>query len=149
MSVLFIVLYCAYAVIVVYQDRLHEQEANSEVAKQAALAANMTELNTLTSFGQRPKDIETMDPLKAYDFEGQFKQESSAFYYVDRAARETAANEQTDALLGIGGSDGTETHSLLSEDQSTKSSLNTSLASIMKEDHFSKGVVPAEESANL
>ena len=33
MSILFIVLYCAYAVIVVYQDRLHEQEANSEVAK--------------------------------------------------------------------------------------------------------------------
>ena len=93
MSVIFIVLYCAYAVIVVYQDRLHEQEANSEVAKQAALAANMTELNTLTNFGQRPKDIDTMDPLKAYDFEGQFKQESSAFYYVDRPSRETAANE--------------------------------------------------------
>lgn len=53
----------------------------------------MTELNTLTSFGQRPKDIETMDPLKAYDFEGQFKQESSAFYYVDQASREKAANE--------------------------------------------------------
>ena len=77
----------------------------------------MTELNTLTSFGQRPKDTETMDPLKAYDFEGQFKQESSAFYYVDRASRETAANEQTekvDLLMGMGGSDGTETHSLLS-----------------------------------
>ena len=148
MSVLFIVLYCAYAVIVVYQDRLHEQEANSEVAKQAALAANMTELNTLTSFGQRPKDIETMDPLKAYDFEGQFKQESSAFYYVDQASREKAANEQTDVLLGIGGSDGTERDSLLSEDQSTTSSLNTSLASIMKEDHFSKGVLPTEDSAN-
>ena len=38
MSVLFIAVYCLYVAVVFRQDRLHQVEANSDIAKKAALA---------------------------------------------------------------------------------------------------------------
>lgn len=81
MSVIFIALYVAYVFVVFYQDRYYALEANTEVARKAALAVNMIELNTIDKFGDKPKDAqqlsttgsETSDSLMSYDFEGQFK----------------------------------------------------------------------------
>ena len=47
MSILFIVLYFGYVLVVFFQDRAFEKMNNSEAAKQAQLATNMTELNNL------------------------------------------------------------------------------------------------------
>ena len=64
------------------------------MAQKAALAVNMIELDTISSFGSKPKDkfsdssnsltgSDASDSLMSYDFESEFKQESSAFYYID------------------------------------------------------------------
>ena len=82
MSILFIVLYVAYVIVVFYQDRYYAQEANTEVARKAALAVDMTELSTIDKYGDKPKDnsaqlttttstgSEVSDSLMSYDFEG-------------------------------------------------------------------------------
>ena len=56
MSVIFIVMYVAYVIVVFYQDKKYEKEANTEVAKKAALAVNMTELNAISNYGDKLKD---------------------------------------------------------------------------------------------
>ena len=56
----------------------------------------MIELDTITNFGSKPKEnkftadssnsltgSDASDSLMSYDFESDFKQESSAFYYID------------------------------------------------------------------
>ena len=96
MSITFLVLYVLYVLAVFYQDRVYEQEANSEVAQKAALAVNMIEMDQITNFGSKPKEnnnaaslngeidgSDASDSLMSYDFENQFRQESSAYYYID------------------------------------------------------------------
>ena len=97
MSILFIVLYFGYVLVVFFQDRAFEKMNNSEAAKQAQLATNMTELNNLERFGQVPMSAKNTNAT-SYDFESQFKEESTAFFYStspqpsnlinDRAANE-------------------------------------------------------------
>ena len=89
MSVIFIALYVAYVIAVFLQYRAYSKDANSDVACKAALAANMTELGAISNLGAKPKDLkkkrtdsDVSDSLMSYDFESQFKQESSAFYYI-------------------------------------------------------------------
>lgn len=166
MSIVFIALYVVYVLIVIYQDKLQENEANSEVAQKAALAANMVELNEITNFGAKPKNLavslgdgsfsgssEATESLMSYDFESQFKQESSAFYYIDGAkqlddrqvsteAAGRAANEQTDdgeprlnAVCSQGSAEVQEGRT--SSISSTETTL--SLASfLVNENHFEK-----------
>ena len=114
------------------------------------MAADMTELSSLHSFGQRPKldaSLSSLDTtahmmLSSYDFETQFKQESSAFYYVSPAADslidhaandQSAAVESSDSLL----------HSI--SDKSTYSSPSAQaskvggpLANLIQEDYIIK-----------
>lgn len=68
MSVLFIVLYIFYVAVVFQLDRMQQVDSNSEVTKKAALAANMTELDGLRSYGTKPKSVKD-DPEMNYDFE--------------------------------------------------------------------------------
>ena len=72
MSILMIGLYVAYVVVVFYQDRLAEKDANTEAAKKAKLASDMTELNNLERFGQKPIANDSNKGEMSYDFEKQF-----------------------------------------------------------------------------
>ena len=53
------------------------------MSKKAAEAANMAEMDTLQSFGDRPRDALSRELDASYDFEEQFKQDSTAYYYVN------------------------------------------------------------------
>jgi len=50
----------------------------------------MTELNKLKRFGQKPSSDNNRNEM-SYDFESQFRQDSSAFYY--NTAKSTAVSE--------------------------------------------------------
>ena len=69
MSFFFIGLYVAYVVVVFQQDRAHSKEANSEEARKKALARDMTELNNLQVFGDRPVGVDRSKVQMSYDFE--------------------------------------------------------------------------------
>ena len=97
---MFIVLYVIYVLVVFLQDRAFEKQNNTEAVKQAQLATNMTELNTMQRFGQVPTSGKNTN-ASSYDFEGQFKEESTAFFYStgpDASTHpETASNEQNES----------------------------------------------------
>mmetsp|Transcript_35111 Transcript_35111/g.46218 ORF Transcript_35111/g.46218 Transcript_35111/m.46218 type:complete len:83 (+) Transcript_35111:576-824(+) len=80
MSIIFIALYVVYVLVVFLQDRSFERSNNSEATKKAVLAANMTELNKLERFGHVPQSAKNTNEV-SYDFEQQFKQDSTAFFY--------------------------------------------------------------------
>ena len=66
MSMAFIILYVTYVIVVFLLDRANEQEENSEVSKKAARAAEMTELDGIRSFGEKPAESAKAG---SYDFE--------------------------------------------------------------------------------
>mmetsp|Transcript_32152 Transcript_32152/g.39875 ORF Transcript_32152/g.39875 Transcript_32152/m.39875 type:complete len:87 (-) Transcript_32152:1231-1491(-) len=80
MSIIFIALYVVYVLVVFLQDRSFERINNSEATKKAVLATNMTELNKLERFGHVPQSAKNTNEV-SYDFEQQFKQDSTAFFY--------------------------------------------------------------------
>lgn len=77
MSLSFLGLYTLYVVTVFLQDRLYENQSESESCKKAKRLVEMTELMEIKSFGETPKSNAASD----YDFENEFNAQQSACIY--------------------------------------------------------------------
>ena len=83
LSILFIGLYALYVLVVFEMDRHYKLHESSEAGQKIKLAAQMTELGEISSFGSKRK-LTQAEHQRNYDFEGQFNEQSTASYYLSQ-----------------------------------------------------------------